>query len=240
MNKNNPPQIFIHYTHDIFTYEIPIPFTKLPNKLIRNFTMCGRFENKPSVQSLVVELKKHKVDLQIDPSLTKENNDAKAENIAPTNKIFSVKYNDKDYFLTRTNWGIKFSADSPLIFNSRIETIKEKKFWMSLFTKNISLVPMTAFYEWKKEGTKKIPYRIFLPDEKIFFVPALNFMDKDKKIFTSLITTTPNDFMQPIHHRMPVILKIKDGINFLTNDPDTNLSQCIPYAGKMDLEPASI
>ena len=99
---------------------------------------------------------------------------------------------------------------------------------------------MSAFFEWKKEPTRKIPYRIFLPDEEIFFVPALNFIDKDKNVFTSLITTTPNKFIKPIHHRMPVILRIKEGINFLIDDPETNLTLCIPFNGKMDCEPASI
>jgi putative SOS response-associated peptidase YedK len=99
---------------------------------------------------------------------------------------------------------------------------------------------MSAFYEWKKEGTKKIPYRIFLPDEEIFFVPALYSYGNNKRISTSLIKTIPNKFMQSIHHRMPVILKIKDGINYLVDDAETNLTRCVPYSGKMDLEPASI
>ena len=99
---------------------------------------------------------------------------------------------------------------------------------------------MSAFYEWKKEGTKKIPYRIFLPDEEIFFVPALSYIDKDKNTFTSLITTTPNDFIKQIHHRMPVILKIKEAINYLIDDPESNLTKCQPYSGKMQMEPASI
>ena len=209
--------------------------------------MYGRFENKPSIQSLLFELKRQGIELQLGPSLSLDPNlnpnpnpkhefELKKENIAPTNKIFSINYSNNNYILNRTKWGIKFSDESPLIFNSRIETIKEKKYWMSLFSRNRSLVPMSAFYEWKKEDTKKIPYRIFLPDEKLFFVPALNFIDKDKNIFTSLITTTPNKFMQPIHHRMPVILKIKDGINYLINDPETNLTRCITYSGKMDLE----
>ena len=111
---------------------------------------------------------------------------------------------------------------------------------MTLFSKNRLLVPMSAFYEWKKEGSRKIPYRIFLPDEEIFFVPALYSYNKEKEISTSLITTTPNKFIRPIHHRMPVILKIKEGINYLVDDPDTNLTRCVPYSGKMDLEPASI
>ena len=198
--------------------------------------MCGRFETKPSVQTLVRVLKEYEVDLELDL----ETEDKKSINIAPTNKIFSISYSDNIYKLSLTNWGIKFSSDSPLIFNSRIETIKEKKYWMNLFSKNRLLVPMSAFYEWKKEGTKKIPYRIFLPDEEIFFVPALFSYTKEKGLSTSLITTTPNKFIKPIHHRMPVILKIKEGLNYLLDDADTNLLRCTPYTGKMEMEPASI
>ncbi len=198
--------------------------------------MCGRFETKPSVQTLVKVLEKHGIVLRLDL----QSEDKKSVNIAPTNKIFSISHSANNYKLSLTNWGIKFSEKSPLIFNSRIETIKEKKFWTMLFDKNRLLVPMSAFYEWKKEGARKIPYRIFLPDEEIFFVPALFSIYKDKKIYTSLITTTPNKFIKPIHHRMPVILKIKYGLNYLLDDLETNLSRCIPYSGKMDLEPADI
>ncbi len=198
--------------------------------------MCGRFESKPSINSLSKKLKQHNVDLKIEF----EPESSKTANIAPTNKIFSVRYADENYRLFQTNWGIKFSPNSPLIFNSRIETIKEKKYWMNLFSNQRSLIPMSAFYEWKKEGTKKTPCRIFLPDEEVFFVPALNYVDKEKNNFTSLITTTPNSFMKNIHHRMPVILRIEEGLNFLLDDPETNLTRCVPYTGKMELEPASI
>ncbi len=194
--------------------------------------MCGRFETKPSIQSLVRALKKQNIDLELD--------NLKSVNIAPTNKILSITHKENSYKLSQINWGIKFSTGSPLIFNSRIETITEKKFWLSLFDKNRLIIPMSAFYEWKKEGTKKIPYRIFLQDEEIFFVPALYHIGKDKNIFSSLITTTPNEFIKPIHHRMPVIFSLKDGLDFLTNDLKSILTKCQPYPGKMQMEPGSI
>lgn len=209
--------------------------------------MCGRFESKPSIQSLVKDFKNHNQNLEIalnsnskEISEEPEYKEYKSINIAPTNKIQSISYSDNNYNLFLTHWGIKFSPNSPLIFNSRIETIKEKKYWMTLFDRNRLLVPMSAFYEWKKEGTKKIPYRIFLPDQEIFYVPAVYHIAKDKMIFTSLITTTPNEFIKPIHHRMPVILRIKEGINYLIDDTDTNLERCIPYSDKMEMEQVSL
>ncbi len=202
--------------------------------------MCGRFETKPSIQSLVRPLIRQNIDLEPELNLEPVLKPTKFTNIAPTNKILSITYNDRSYKLSQTNWGIKFSAGSPLIFNSRIETIKEKKFWLSLFEKNRLLAPMSAFYEWKKEGTKKIPYRIFLRDEEIFLFPPFYHIDKDKNIFSSLITASPNDFIKPIHHRIPVILKINEAINYLIDDPDANISKCQPYSDKMQMEPASI
>jgi putative SOS response-associated peptidase YedK len=194
--------------------------------------MCGRFETKPSIQSLVEALRQENIELY--PDLSIEAN--KTTNISPTDKIFSITLVGGIYTLSLTNWGIKFSDDSPLIFNSRIETIKEKKFWSNLFNNNRALVPMSGFYEWKKEGSRRQPYRIFLPGNNLFFVSALYYIDKGKIVFTSLITTTPNEFIRPIHHRMPVILNIKDGISYLTDAAESNLLRCIPYARKMAME----
>jgi len=199
--------------------------------------MCGRFESKPSSEGLVDQLKQLSLDLVVE-----EENSSKTVNIAPTEKIHGIRKKDDIYLLSKYNWGIKFSPDSPLIFNSRMETILEKKFWMDTFDKNRCLVPMSAFYEWTKEGTKKIPYRIFLKDEPLFFVPALYHVDKDKNIFASLITTSPNAFIKNIHHRMPVIFTKDNAINYLTNKTEDNLKLCIPFPHpeEMDMERAYI
>lgn len=181
--------------------------------------MCGRFENKRIEKALLEMFRQLDIDLIIEEGEKKY----KEENIAPTDKINSVHHTEENYILKKIKWGIKFKEDSPLIFNSRIETIKGKKYWQSLFNKNKCIVPMSGFYEWKKEGTRKVPYKIFLPDKPIFFVPALYMMDKEKNIFASLVTTEPNKFIKPIHHRMPVIFDIKEAVSFMNNDIEKNL-----------------
>jgi putative SOS response-associated peptidase YedK len=200
--------------------------------------MCGRFENKIDENFLLQLLQEIKVKLIIDDSVKKR----KQENIAPTDKIFAIRLINDELILSMINWGIKFAEDSPLIFNSRIETIKEKKFWRGLFDKNRCVVPMSGFYEWKKEGSRKIPFKIFLPGNKIFYVPALYFVDKEKNVFTSLITTVPNKFIKQIHHRMPVILDFENALKYLSNNEDANLNLCVPYddSKKMEMIPASI
>lgn len=194
--------------------------------------MCGRFENRLSLAELAKSLGE---------DLFANNSEHVVSNISPTQKIITLRFVNNKIEIKPMNWGIKFSKDSPLIFNSRIETIKEKPFWKNLFDKNRCVVPMTAFYEWTtdKSTGKKTPQRIFLKDHKYFFVPALYF-EKESEFFASVITTTPNSFIQQIHHRMPVIIKPDNLLSYFTNNYTDNLMNSTPYAeaDRMEMEKA--
>lgn len=181
--------------------------------------MCGRFENKVVYDDLMDLFNFEEVS---------EKNETGQFNIAPTQKIMAVMLQRERYSLVEMNWGIKFRDDTPLIFNSRLETIKEKPYWSGLFDKNRCIVPMTAFYEWKSEEGRKVPYRIYLTDEKYFFVPAV-YVQKNNEYYASLITTTPNSFIKKIHHRMPVILRKDEAAEFLSNSLSENFDICLPY-----------
>jgi len=199
--------------------------------------MCGRFEMGINPKEFLLELQS-----LFDVITIEKLDDKNAKyNIAPTQKVLTLIKSDNSFNLKLMNWGIKFSPSSPLIFNSRIETIKEKSFWFKLFSKNRCLVPMTGFYEWKKEGNKKQPYKINLKNEPLFFVPALFHQTKDD-YYASLITTTPNNFIQPIHHRMPVIFRKEEALNYFTQNAEYNLAHCLPLNDTipMLMQPVSI
>ena len=187
---------------------------------------------KSSIVYIINTLKKYGINLQTNI----EDEPQQIENTAKAEKILSVYQNHTGYKLTIANLGIKYSGNSPLVFNSRLETIKKKPRWTELFRNNRMLVPMSGFYEWKKEGSQKIPYRIFIPGEELFFVGALYNLDNDNNFFSALITTTPNSFIKPLHNRMPVIFKIPDGIKFLNSDSNSALDMCIPFQGDMQME----
>jgi putative SOS response-associated peptidase YedK len=190
--------------------------------------MCGRFENKSTNKDVIDLFSKSDISIEIDSSIDQVGH----EDIRPTQKILTILRKDNNYILTKVNWGIKFSKDSPLIFNSRIETIKEKEFWHYLFDHNRCIVPMTGFYEWQVKGTDKIKYKIYLPDQDLFFVPAVYALDKENNICASLISTVANKFISQIHHRMPVIFDFQQGVNFLIDDVQNNLQNCLPYDNK--------
>lgn len=199
--------------------------------------MCGRFENIAKKEELPGLFGLD------EGSLVKgsKSNSQRQFNIAPAGEISVILSDGEKYKMQEMIWGIKFRQDSPLIFNSRIETIKEKPYWTNLFTTNKCVVPMTAFYEWKTEGKSKVPYRIFLEDERIFFVPAI-YLKNGNVCFASLITTTPNAFIKNIHHRMPVILKKDQALGFLNGSPEDNFSLCVPFqeSDKMRMESVRI
>jgi putative SOS response-associated peptidase YedK len=195
--------------------------------------MCSRFENKETGFSIIEKLEKDFTGNYI----LEDDNELNKENIAPTNMVISLVKDDDKFKIKNYFWGIQFDKvkKSPLIFNSRIETIKEKKYWTQLFYKNRCLLPATAFYEWKEINKTKIPHRIFLPGEDFFFITSI-FLKMEDYYYVSMLTTQPNAFMKNIHNRMPVILHKKEGMDFLNQEPKQALEMCLPLSEKIKMK----
>ena len=195
--------------------------------------MCSRFENKETGFSILEKLDKD----ELGNYILEDDSDLKKEIFAPTNLVYSLIKSENNFKLKNFFWGIQFDKEkkSPLIFNSRIETIKEKSYWTKLFYKNRCLLPATAFFEWKEIERKKIPHRISLPGEDFFFIPSI-FIKLEDFYYASMITTQPNSFMKNIHNRMPVILNKKDGIDFLNEEPKKALDMCNPLSNCFKME----
>jgi len=89
------------------------------------------------------------------------------------------------------------------------------------------LVPADAFYEWARLDAKaKQPFAIAMKDGQPYALAGLWDRWKDRKAGTNLltftvITTDPNEVVQPMHDRMPVIIPEKDYDRWLQpGDPD--------------------
>jgi len=100
------------------------------------------------------------------------------------------------------------------MINARAETLTEKGAFKNLVDTRRCLVPADGFYEWRKEGKRKVPMWFHLKSKEPFTFAGL--WDVWRKpngnsleTFT-IITTEPNDLMRPIHNRMPVILRRED------------------------------
>ena len=112
-------------------------------------------------------------------------------------------------------WGLVPSwANDPSIgnklTNARSETVAEKPSFRHAFKQQRCLVLADGFYEWKREGKTKQPYYIRMKDGRLFAFAGLweRWETQEPALETcALLTTTSNDLMKPIHHRMPVILR---------------------------------
>ncbi|MBK8549918.1 MAG: SOS response-associated peptidase family protein [Ignavibacteria bacterium] len=104
-----------------------------------------------------IEEEEKELEEEIDEELEEQRKHKREQDAMLTENIPVITYNKGKKFLTRMKWGIRFDPEnkSPLIFNSRDDTIKEKPFWQKIFDQNRILIPMFGFYEWVDKGKKK-------------------------------------------------------------------------------------
>jgi len=152
-------------------------------------------------------------------------------NIAPTQPVLAIPNNARnaaDFLM----WGLIPSwAKDPSIrsrlINARGETLAEKPSFRGGYKYKRCLILTDGFYEWKSQpGTKtKIPHFIHLKTHGVFAFAGLwdewHAPDGSTVRSCTIITTTPNQLMAPIHDRMPVILHPTDYAQWLDASPQT-------------------
>lgn len=161
-------------------------------------------------------------------------------NIYPGQNVPVIIMEERKKFVMM-RWGLVPSwSNDPLIgfqmINARAETLSQKASFKNSFKKLRCIIPCSGFYEWKKLDKKtKVPYFIRLRNGTPFALAGLwDRWNKDggNLITFTIITTTPNNIIKPIHDRMPVILKSENHDMWINPDiTDTkNISDFLkPY-----------
>jgi len=174
--------------------------------------MCGRFTQKADKENIKKEFK---IDSFQDTLLTPR------YNIAPTQQIAAVRLLEGANELSMLKWGLvpSWAKDDSIgskMINARAETLAEKPSFREAFRRRRLIIPASGFYEWQKtgKGTKQ-PFYFYLKDKEVFGFAGLweEWLDKGtgKLLETcTIITTEANKVLEPVHDRMPVILKAKD------------------------------
>jgi putative SOS response-associated peptidase YedK len=175
--------------------------------------MCGRFARK-STQEVLADW--FGLELEEMPCF------APSYNAAPQSVQPVVRLNrdsgKREVALLR--WGlVPFWAKDAKIgyntINARAEDVASKPAYRDALKKRRCLVPADAFYEWQRLDPKtKQPFAFALTSGEPFAFAGLWESWRPKEgapleTFT-ILTTDPNQLMEPIHNRMPVILKPKD------------------------------
>ncbi len=169
-------------------------------------------------------------------------------NCAPTQNL-AVIVNEAPDELQFFRWGlIPWWAKDPSIgnklINARAETLVEKPSFKNAFRNRRCLVPATGFFEWRRNADKT-PYHIMLKSGDPFCFAGLwdKWVTGDGEIIHSftIITTSPNELMEQIHDRMPVILPREQEQRWMSPQPDPSLVELlVPFpAGMMKAYPIS-
>jgi putative SOS response-associated peptidase YedK len=142
-------------------------------------------------------------------------------NIAPTQRIAVIRL-DRDKLRRRlvlVRWGLipfwaKDTSIGQKMINARGESAAEKPAFRAAFKSRRCLVLTDGFYQWKKGKVGKQPYLFRMADRRPFAFAGLweRWTGPEGETIESctFLTTEANEIMQPLHDRMPVILKPED------------------------------
>ncbi len=174
--------------------------------------MCGRY----TLYSDKKTIEDHFQVEAADEELLKPNYNVAPGTVRPV--ILTEGTNDRK--IGALKWGlvppfVKDLSDWKPLINARSETVNEKPSFRKAFHRKRCVVPANGFYEWKDfGGGKKIPFYIRLLDRDLFGMAGIYETHTDQegneRHTFAILTTEANALMQPLHDRMPVILKNED------------------------------
>ncbi|RMH03108.1 MAG: SOS response-associated peptidase [Planctomycetota bacterium] len=137
-------------------------------------------------------------------------------NIAPTQAVPAAIGPEGARRIRFFHWGLippwaRDRSFAARMINARAETVAEKPAFRAAFRARRGLVPMSGFYEWRREGRLRRPWFFRPPDGGLLAAAALWERWRDPEngreiLSLALLTTAANRVMAPIHHRMPVLL----------------------------------
>jgi putative SOS response-associated peptidase YedK len=147
-------------------------------------------------------------------------------NIAPSQEVpVIIRNNDGRNEVKVMKWGLvpSWAPDPSMgqkMINARSETLLEKPSFKQAVQKRRCLVPANGFYEWRRDGNRKIPMWIQFKTREPFAFPGLwdCWIDREtgKSLYSfTIITTHANALLRPIHNRMPVLYRRDRGKQWL-------------------------
>lgn len=168
--------------------------------------MCGRYSLRASPDELLEHF-----DLLTAPAWEPR------YNIAPTQESGVVRRGStgrREWALLQ--WGLiphdtPDAATGARLINARSETVQTKPSFRWAFAHSRCLVPADGFYEWRRlPGGRRQPVHFRTTSGSLFAFAGLwdrwaDRSGREVETFT-ILTTSPNAAVEPVHDRMPVLL----------------------------------
>ena len=146
-------------------------------------------------------------------------------NIAPTQDVLVVRSPAEAELF---HWGLipSWSKEPKGIINARSETLETKASFSESFQRRRCLVLADGFYEWQRTGRARKAFYFQMKDGSPFAFAGIwdRWRNGNTRINScAIITTDANEVLQPVHDRMPVILRPENYDGWL--DPRANSTE---------------
>ena len=197
--------------------------------------MCGRYARRSDKQKIAEHYGIPRTSL--DPPGEPEHAFAPDYNASPGTfqPVIRLNHETGDREITAMNWGLVpyWSKErKSLAPNSRDDKLESSGAWKEPFKRRRCLIPAEFFYEWEpataemKRGKITRPWAIALKDERLFSFGGIWDRWRDRGTGTAfqsfnIITTEPNELLEPFHNRCPLIIEPRNYQRWLTpSDPE--------------------
>ncbi len=137
-------------------------------------------------------------------------------NIAPTDSHWIVRTRYEDREILPAKWGLInfWMTDRKQAFkniNARAETVQKLPSFREAFAQRRCVVPADGFFEWTGPKEDRKPIWFHRRDGGLILFAGLyeswRPTPSEKERTFTILTTTPNSLLAPVHNRMPVILE---------------------------------
>lgn len=178
--------------------------------------MCGLFELKAKAKVL----SRHFRHLQLSQRQMPH-----GEEMHPKDFVLMVTGQREGYSASRVRWGLvgSFLTDEPQspVINLRSEGLDSLPFYGKVLKRNRCLIPATAFFAWQSLPSRdKRKKRISHPAGEALMFAGVFDHHPQAGTTCAILTTSANESVGPVHHRMPLILNREAAAFWLADLPE--------------------
>ncbi len=120
-------------------------------------------------------------------------------------------------------WGFPIPQRPNGVFNTRIETAAESPLWRGLIGSSHCLFFVKGFYEWSQQPQGRgAPYFVYRSDGQPMLLAGL--LGRRDQSLASIVTCAPNEDMEQLHDRMPVVIEPQHATDWLDGEHPFDLA----------------
>ncbi len=151
-------------------------------------------------------------------------------NVPPASHLPVIARDGDHTTVTVARWGFPIAKRPNGVFNTRIETAFESPMWRGLIGSRNCLFPVKGFYEWSQDK-RHAPHFVSRADGQPMLLGGImgeRTWDGESLRCASIVTCGPNELLQNVHDRMPVIIEESDAKTWLHGGAEATLELAGP------------